>query len=333
MRPQWKQRALEILIVDDPSLNACVTYDDDRDRISISRGAFEHIYGTILGLLGAPAFFPAIGKAELETPPQNLPAQGFPQVPLLRDASNGEVDTRVRFPNDETRMTAVPILADLALEFLVYHEIGHIVGGHLEIPQGNQRLPTISEFKQATDDTDDHTLRHVLECDADAFACDITSGVHTNHEMATLVRDLVNASQWESRDFALLTYLMAIGILFRVLHPHAGANVNRGKSSHPHPAVRACLVASSTVAHAVFAGAITWSRVEDIMKDSVRNIEDVWADLFLPGQNPEPPELWAEHVRSAAMGLLRSYGNARSLLARYARLPRRWDDWKWPEMP
>jgi hypothetical protein len=331
MRPQWKQRSLEILIVDDPSLNACVTYDDGRDQVSIFRGAFEHIYGTILGLLSTPAFFPAIGNAEAEMPFPNLPREGFARVPVLRDASNRDPDTPVRFPNDQTRMTVAQILADLALEFLVYHEIGHIVGGHLEILQGNQRLASISEFEQAIDNPADYAFRHVLECDADAFACHVTSGVHTNDKMAALVRDLVNASKWHSKDFALLTYLMAIGILFRVLHPHATANISESKSSHPHPAVRACLVASSTVARAVFAGAITWSRVNDIMKDSVRNIEDVWAGLFLPGHNPEPPELWAQHVGSTAMGLFRSYGNARALLDRYARLPRRWDDWKWPE--
>src|SRR5438552_1554955 len=56
MQPQWKHRLLDIIIVDNPDLNAYAAYHDDRNRIYIFRGVLESIYGNILGLLSTPAF-------------------------------------------------------------------------------------------------------------------------------------------------------------------------------------------------------------------------------------------------------------------------------------
>ena len=79
---------------------------------------------------------------------------------------------------------------------------------------------------------------------------------------------------------------MAVGALFRVLYPNAPRRINAYKSSHPHPAVRACLIASSAMARGLCDGSFTPTSLNKIVAESVRNIEDVWADLCLSGQNP-----------------------------------------------
>ena len=331
MRPEWKQRQLEILIVDNPSLNAYADDGADRDQIYIFHGAIEHIYGAILGLLSVPTCLRAIGDIKKEVRPQSLPGGRFPRVPLLRNAPRAEQRTRLFFPNDQERMTVAQILAELALEFLVYHEIGHIVGGHRRIRRNSARLSPIAEFQYALNKPDDSTLEQVLECDADAFECHVTSWVHTHERMAVLMPALVNAPESQSREFALLTYLTAVGALFRVLYPDAPLTIDAYDSSHPHPAVRACLIASSAMARGLYDGKYTPHLLTRIVAESVGNIEDVWADLCLSGQNPEPPDLWAKHVHDAAMALFESYANTRALLERYAWLPRRWDDWDWPK--
>ncbi len=330
MQPQWKHQSLEILIVDDASLNACVTDHSGCDRIYIFRGAVEHTYGTILGLLSTPTFFPTIGDVNNEVRPENLPGGRFPRVSLLKNASDVDRNTPRFFPSDQTRMTLARVLAELALEFLIYHEIGHIVGGHLEIPRNGGAVATIAEFQQPATPAD-CIFQHLLECDADAFACHVTSSVHTHDQMATPLRDLLSAER-QSKDFALQTYLMAIGVLFRALYPAAPRTLSTCNSSHPHPAVRALLVASSTMARGLHDGSFTSTSLNDIVAHSVGNIEDVWADLCLSGQNPETPVAWAQNVRDTAMALFESYGNSRVLFEQYARLPRRWDDWDWPEI-
>lgn len=331
MLPQWQHRPLEILIIDDPSLDARATEHADFDRIYIFRGALEQVYGNILGLLSTPDFFPSIGDVNVEETPRNLPDGGFPQVPLLRDNSDADNHDPVFFPSDQQRRDVAQILAELALEFLLYHEIGHIVGGHLELLKARQGLAMISEFAHPVHKSEDLLLRHVLECDADAFACDVTSGVHLHDDRAELLSDIFNARERPPKHFALLIYLMAIGVLFRAVYPRAPVTLGQSNLSHPHPAVRACIIGSCTMARGLFDESFTTTDLADIVKDSVRNIEQVWADLFLPGQNPEAPAVWARNVGDAAMELFGSYGKEKSLLDQYARLPRKWDDWEWPD--
>ena len=125
----------------------------------------------------------------------------------------------------------------------------------------------------------------------------------------------------------------AVGALFRTLDPMAPATIASHGSSHPHPAVRACVVSCCAVARGLHAGHLTPEDLDTLLGHSVRDVEDTWADLLLPGQNPEPPARWAESVQSGVSELLDSYAAKRSLLEQYTHLPRRWHDWEWPTPP
>ena len=328
MWPKWKQRSLEIFIVDSASLNAYATDHSGCDRIYIFRGAFEHIYGTMQGLLSTPTFFPTIGDANKEVRPEYLPRGRFPPVPLLRSVSGYDRTTPLFFPNDQTRMTLAQVLAELAVEFLIYHEVGHVVGGHLEILRNCGDVAAIAEFQQ-TAKHQDYAFRQLLECDADAFACHVTSFIHTHDQIAAALCDLLRV-ETKPKDFALCTYLMAIEAFFRAGSPNAPRSLHTDKLAHPHPAVRSCLVASSTMARGLHDGSFTSASLDGVIAGSVGNIEHVWADLCLSEQIPEPSVDWARSVRDAAMALFKSYGDSRRLFEQYARLPRRWNDWIGP---
>src|SRR6185369_12610847 len=83
MKAPWKGRPFDILIVENTQLDACAKAFADLDRIFISHGAIETIYGTFLGLLSSPVFLPGIGNTTAENTPDDLPPGGFPPVPLL----------------------------------------------------------------------------------------------------------------------------------------------------------------------------------------------------------------------------------------------------------
>jgi hypothetical protein len=205
------------------------------------------------------------------------------------------------------------------------------VGGHLELAQVESGSSTLAEFMMGGPEIDVWSQIHVVECDADAFAGHITSLVHTDKAMAELLGGILCAPEWEPSDLALLVYLMAISTLFRLLFPKALVKISQCKSSHPHPAVRACLVASSTMARGLFGGSYTTDTLDRILAGSVGNLEAVWATLNLPGQNPEPARGWSQDLQATAIDLFKSYGGAKPRLDQYARIPRRWDDWEWPE--
>jgi hypothetical protein len=209
LKAPWADRPLVIQVVDNRDLNAMARSGSNADYITVFLGTLERIYGTTYGLLSTPTFLPDIGNCGLENKPTNLGTDGFPLMPLLRtDGSPSAVDTLI--PNDPTRLVVAGLLGDLAMEFLLFHEIGHIVGGHLELT----RAKSLLEFDSRCEN-DGTPSRHILECDADMFAADITSAVQLTDKIADSLNDLVPNVPWSKRDFALIIYFAAIGVLFR----------------------------------------------------------------------------------------------------------------------
>jgi hypothetical protein len=331
MKAHWKARPLEILVVDNAGLNACAIDKGSSDRILIFRGTFEHLYGATLGLLSTPTFLPCIGKVTDEVLPQSLPDDSFPPVPLLRDCSEADASTHLFFPNDQTRTTVAVLMADLALRFLMFHEIGHVVGGHFEMQRAGAEVRAITEFQCDPGDRGDVPLAQIRECDADAFACHATASIHIHDRAAALLSELLGGGESQSNNYALLTYVAAVGVLFRVLYPTAPRKISECKSSHPHPAVRSCIVASSTMARGLYKGSFSLDLLDRVVAESVGGIEEVWTTLCLSRQNPEEPNQWSKSVCDSAMSLFSSYGQSRALFEQYARLPRAWDDWDWGE--
>jgi hypothetical protein len=327
MKPAWRSRPLAVLIVDNPRLNAIANCSGDSDCIYIFRGVLEKLYGNLLGLLTIPEFLPWLGNTNGETARPIIPADGFTAIPLLLSAS--EAAGPILFPSDEKRRMVAICLAELGLEFLIYHELGHVVGGHLEISKDG--LLPISEFAQSVPKSNDCHLSHVLEWDADAFACFITSPIHTDAKLAEILCDAIRPNYREPKDFAVLTYLVAIGMIFRLLDPNRQRKIKECESSHPHPAIRASLAAASMMARGTFEGRLKSESLNTIAAESIGNLETVWADLFLSDKEQEPAHEWLQSLTEAAMRLFQSWGDKRSFLDNYARVSRRWDNWQWPE--
>jgi hypothetical protein len=331
MRPQWRQRQLEVLIVDNPDFNAFAMEHNGHDRVCIFRGAIEKLYGNFLGMLSVPFFLPTVGDVSVEDMPDELLLGGFPSAPLLRSASAQNQSIPFYLPNDETRRLVATVLIELALEFLIYHELGHVLGGHLELMESKTGSSFISEFANAIATPQIAMMQQVMECDADAFACHLTAGVHLNDTVAESMKEALGKLNWPAADIAMFTYLAATGVLFRSCYPEAPARLDDSNSSHPHPAVRSCLVAASTMARAHSAGRFSLETLTPIVVDTIGNLETVWAQLCLPGQNPDPAPGWAKSVDKEAGALFQSFGSSRPLFEKHARIPRRWDDWQWPE--
>jgi hypothetical protein len=83
-----------------------------------------------------------------------------------------EEDYNLIFPNDIKRKTYAETLTNFALKFLVYHECGHIIRGHLGYVKNSkfeyswdEYLPNSAEYNKGI-----LNLRQTLEMDADSFA-------------------------------------------------------------------------------------------------------------------------------------------------------------------
>ena len=119
MRGRWGDCPLSIEFIDSPQLNAIATVDDGQYRICIFRGAVEHIYGAMYGLMSCPSFLPAIGNAKGETPPPFFPESGFCPIPISQ-AAPLYTGVEIVIPIDPLRQTVAMLLASIASGFSVW---------------------------------------------------------------------------------------------------------------------------------------------------------------------------------------------------------------------
>jgi hypothetical protein len=147
--------------------------------------------------------------------------------------------------------------------------------------------------------------------------------------MANELRSLMQTDAWPPEDCAFITILTAVSVLFRMFYPKAPATIGAAQGTHPHPAVRDFAVGCFILGRGMAREELSVAKVVDFVRESVRNVEEVWADRCLPGQSPASPDVWAADVRRGFDELLDAHAKYKELLEKHAHLPRRWQDWQW----
>lgn len=322
MRAPWATRPLHIAFVRSEEVNACVKEGKDADYILITIGTVGKIYGTMFGMLSTPSFLPRIGNSDREDAPNSALVDGFPPMPL--QGADGNISAKFYLPADQTRVTFAMQLSSMALHFLLYHEIGHIAAGHLELRK-NQGFPTaISEFGTAASQDAALPPFHVLECDADAFAVHIESFVDLHAELDLLWKETYRLEAVSGRDTGFIAHAAAISILFRMLGHDGYAPELLDAKSHPHPAVRSSLTIARSMSLAVGAGRFAMHEFQRLARDSIFHVEETWAALGLPGQQLGESSTWSENVLRLSTELGSEYERWKTNLRKFARLPPRW---------
>jgi len=137
-------------------------------------------------------------------------------------------------------------LAELAIEFVLFHEIGRIVAGHHNAGPLRDDTTTLYEFSNDAKPPNGITFRHILECDADAFAFNAQSWLSSKSSKD--IHEVIGENKWDVGDSGVIMYLIAVIATFRQLFPTAHSGLFNGNSTHPHPAVRSCLAGTAVIA-------------------------------------------------------------------------------------
>lgn len=162
---------------------------------------------------------------------------------------NSEPYTR---PKCALRREAAMTFAMTATQFVLLHEITHLMHGHLEWHReikGSTAIVDGLGANRAVSDTDG-MLYQALELDADQGALIIlsemiTSGSANLHQMRNKVSEVYYQGQemcLGTTERAIRTVLYSIYILMRSEYPGPWTERDFKKSSHPHPLLRARLL-------------------------------------------------------------------------------------------
>lgn len=157
--------------------------------VGLSYGVLANLFACFMGLLSHPEVLPQIGDSsntqcgftrvenglidftyESEVVKSRTPiAEGFPLW---------------HYPKDEERILYAILLADISYQFILYHEWGHLIGGHLGFLNKALGLDELSEMEvesQADANTlgtiQSEPIRKVMEFDADFTASVMVSSL------------------------------------------------------------------------------------------------------------------------------------------------------------
>ncbi len=318
MHDQWKDRALHVEFVRSDEVNAWAVPGTEADYVFISLGAIEKIYGTMSALFCCPKCFPHVGNPDGEKEPKGPFEGGLPRWPM----TDGQDASACCLPADEERIAAAMMLADIALEFIIYHEVGHVLGGHLELSSRRLGRAKMSEANTPVE-VRNMVLSQVLELDADLFAAHV-DGIVTfwqgTHESWSETFCWPGVS---SRDAAIMAYAFAIGVLFRVLERDGDLPASMG-DSHPHPAVRCNSAVSWSFAWACVEQLADIKKLQEVIAEPLRMIEHLWERLHLPVRRLALSPVFADQLVKLTGELKAEYDARASLLDGYARLPAKW---------
>ncbi len=206
-------------------------------EISIHRGAIEQIFGTFYFLFCNPSLLPWLGKVSCEVALVH-PATRLPATPIAVQLCDASYEPYC--PNDTDRGSTAFRLAEMAVHFLIAHEIGHIVGGRFGLISGQRSFVEMAKRSGASASTFDE-LRQVCECDADLFATHAGNYVNTHPGMAALTANSLNCDPWSGLQAAQILQMTSVAALFRMLFREASTQTVAALGKHPHPAVRAAL--------------------------------------------------------------------------------------------
>jgi hypothetical protein len=203
-------------INDSPLLNAYAFKYDGFYIISFNVGSIAILADFFLRFLSNPTVLLNVGQSNREVDRgQNLPVQTDANVRLFRrEGQSVRVD--FCFPLDEERMMFALALSFLSLDFLVAHEIRHILAGHVDYLESVAGLTHIAEAGSFGSNRERLMIRQAIEMDADSFgACVTVQFALLGHEQQDAIESVFLPVVADLRS-ALNYACISIDMLFKI---------------------------------------------------------------------------------------------------------------------
>lgn len=198
--------------------------------ISLNYGIFANLYACFMGLLACPEILPHIGNSRNTHCMYTTVDYGLTDFTYHNRVVKKNTPVNLGFPlwnypKDEDRILYALLLFDIAFEFIMYHEWGHLLGGHLSFLNQQYHADGISEINDRYQSThtymiDGEPIRKVMEFEADYIAasmiCSLPYHLQTTHRslFQAYPRDFL--SRYDPRDAIFFSILSLFHLLEEV---------------------------------------------------------------------------------------------------------------------
>lgn len=277
--PRWQSRDLDVCFIDHASLNATVCSGEQSDWIVLNRGVIEIVYGNTLGLFGQPQFAPSLGEPKPPLGPSVGQLRSFPRYGLTCESEDERIAACTR-PACTKRLELAKKIAWLACAFLVTHEIGHVMAGHLELRRRNGFGDDWLEFEEGTSRELCDIPQWMLECDADAFAVQVHMELGMLDDNMFEEDPVLEGTYQVSRGTARIERLLiAVSILFRSADWGGTCRSIRAGGTHPSPHVRACMCLVNALFVVLWRKRIDQDKSTELVARTIGEVETMWREI------------------------------------------------------
>jgi hypothetical protein len=257
--------------VNNSNFNAFATRYDRRYFIAVNKGTLQILSNVFSRLLANKNTFTYIGNPSIEATPDKIPLSEIYDQREFYTAKS-----IIPVPIDSIRKLYTEILITWAYKYIILHEYGHILAGHVGYSQSHNHLP----IKEVRDPSSVKFLKpldgQTIEMDADSYATTQTIESLLYHVQnprlipENLRRFYVN---WQT---ALRMWLTAIYTQWRLLS-YLNVDSDIQTTDHPLPAIRTRLILATidSIFDLRYKAGLE-HEIADISADALKDVENAF---------------------------------------------------------
>ncbi len=249
-------------LINNKGLNAIASRCDGVYLIGFYHGAVRNLQAFFTMALSSPEILPQIGEPKRETRWLRSLSECSWVDPLEQVIAHAQTFAAPPpdFPLDPARKVYAHRLAILALDFLFFHELGHLINGHLEYLDQAGVGCALAEVRMSRSAGVSDLDYHALEINADS-----SSALIMTQEWFRLEERLPPGSTFPTVTEAIESLVLALTAVFLMFDPGGSTLAHYRTTSHPHPAVRLMNVYFSTCQAA-----------QQVSGKALKNLEKAW---------------------------------------------------------
>ena len=262
--------------IKDESVNACAFRHRGMYFIGMNSGVVSIVNRIFGRMLSDPRVLPRVGDASKEDAAR-VPPHVLPTPPAQLRAS----DINAVMPHDTDRGIHCYYLAQTAKDFILSHEITHVIHGHVAYRMDRLGLPCVPEVRWTRGTGEPPLTRQTLEMDADMGAAANEAGNVIGAVMDKARRPGPPLDRYyQDPERAMFDFAFGICPFFRIFGDDFLPPLNADKLLYPPFRVRQ-MIAIATSAYFISRrwGTELADRCQEAMAEAMLQVEDAWSKM------------------------------------------------------
>ncbi|MFA6151717.1 MAG: hypothetical protein WC716_10390 [Chitinophagaceae bacterium] len=302
------------------SLNACASKMDGKYFIGINIGTYFLISDLFFRMLATKTILPEYGDISNEDDVKKIFNAQITDTNILYVAKDPHEKVA---PKGIVRHHLAQLLTSFAIKFLVMHEYGHIIYGHVDYLENKTKNCYWSEIAETNNDNKlDSLFSQTLEMDADCYGINIgITQLISYSENINKIKEELNKF-YSPLESSLSLWFFSIYSLFRLFGYHNRDIEKMKVTHHPQSGIRQHIVFAST--HTIFQSKPHYKelleKIPRLALKTIQTVEKAFEEISMQGYDSKAIKIaYERESQDHVLFLMRNWNNVRPKLEKFAK--------------